>query len=110
MTVILRTEGLNKSYRLGGFGRARKIQALSDVNINVESDRPVAFVAVLFQLRDIVEAVMEPTARPLGAVGTVGSGVEGCGPVGGCFSVFVGSGFFLGFGFVPTRITVGSPT
>lgn len=46
MTVILRTEGLNKTYRLGGLGRAKKITALNDVNINVESDTPVIIAVV----------------------------------------------------------------
>jgi peptide/nickel transport system ATP-binding protein len=46
MTVILRTEGLNKTYRLGGFGHAKTIAALNDVNINVESDRPVIIAVV----------------------------------------------------------------
>ncbi|WDR06011.1 ABC transporter ATP-binding protein [Devosia rhodophyticola] len=46
MAVILRTEGLNKDYRLGGFGRAKIITALDDVNINVESDRPVIISVV----------------------------------------------------------------
>jgi ABC-type glutathione transport system ATPase component len=46
MTVILRTENLNKTYRLGGLGRARKITALNDVNINVESDTPVIVAVV----------------------------------------------------------------
>jgi len=46
MAVILRTEGLNKTYRLGGFGRSRKITALDDVNLNVESDRPVIISVV----------------------------------------------------------------
>jgi ABC-type glutathione transport system ATPase component len=46
MTVILRTESLNKTYRLGGFGRAKKITALNDVNINVESDKPVIISVV----------------------------------------------------------------
>jgi peptide/nickel transport system ATP-binding protein len=41
MTVILHTEGLNKVYRLGSVGRAREIRALSDINLNVESDTPV---------------------------------------------------------------------
>lgn len=41
MAVILRTEGLNKVYRLGGLGRSRRITALNDVNISVESDKPV---------------------------------------------------------------------
>jgi ABC-type glutathione transport system ATPase component len=46
MAVILRTEGLNKVYRLGGFGRAKTITALNDVNLNVESDRPVIISVV----------------------------------------------------------------
>lgn len=46
MAVILKTEGLNKVYRLGSFGRAKTIQALSDVNINVESDKPVIIAVV----------------------------------------------------------------
>ena len=46
MTVILRTQGLNKIYRLGTFGRSKKIEALSDVNIDVESDRPVIISVV----------------------------------------------------------------
>jgi ABC-type glutathione transport system ATPase component len=41
VTVVLRTENLNKVYRLGTFGRAKKIRALDNVNINVESDHPV---------------------------------------------------------------------
>lgn len=46
MTVILKTEGLNKVYRLGGFMRSRQIQALNDVNITVESDKPVVIAVV----------------------------------------------------------------
>ena len=46
MAVILRTEGLNKVYRLGSFARNRKIQALDDVNLNVESDNPVIITVV----------------------------------------------------------------
>jgi ABC-type oligopeptide transport system ATPase subunit len=46
MAVILRTEGLNKVYRLGSFTRSREIRALNDVNINVESDRPVIIAVV----------------------------------------------------------------
>jgi peptide/nickel transport system ATP-binding protein len=41
MAVILKTEGLNKVYRLGSFSRNREIRALDDVNITVESDTPV---------------------------------------------------------------------
>ena len=46
MTVILRTEGLNKVYRQGGFVRSRQVKALNDVNITVESDRPVVIAVV----------------------------------------------------------------
>ena len=46
MTFILKTEGLNKEYRLGSFVRSRKIQALNDVNITVESDKPVVIAVV----------------------------------------------------------------
>jgi len=41
MAVILKTEGLNKVYRLGSFTRSREIKALNDINIHVESDKPV---------------------------------------------------------------------
>lgn len=41
MAVILKTQGLNKVYRLGTLGRSREIRALNDVSITVESDVPV---------------------------------------------------------------------
>ncbi len=46
MTAILKTEGLNKTYRLGGLTRARRIRALNDVNITVEGDKPVVVAVV----------------------------------------------------------------
>ena len=46
MAVILRTEGLNKVYRLGSFLRATRIQALDDVNISIEGDNPLIFAVV----------------------------------------------------------------
>lgn len=46
MTVILKTEGLNKVYRLGGFVQNKQIHALRDVNITVESDKPVVIAVV----------------------------------------------------------------
>lgn len=46
MTVILRTEGLNKVYRLGGLTRSKQIRALDNVNINIESDKPVIISVV----------------------------------------------------------------
>ena len=46
MTVILKTEGLNKVYRQGGLVRSRRVMALNDVNITVESDKPVVIAVV----------------------------------------------------------------
>jgi peptide/nickel transport system ATP-binding protein len=46
MAVILKTEGLNKTYRLGSFFRATRIQALDNVNITVESEKPVIIAVV----------------------------------------------------------------
>ena len=39
--TILKTEGLNKVYALGGVIRRLKINALDDVNLEVKSDQPV---------------------------------------------------------------------
>jgi peptide/nickel transport system ATP-binding protein len=41
MTTVLKTENLNKTYRLGGFINSVKINALDEVNLTVESDEPV---------------------------------------------------------------------
>lgn len=46
MAVILRTEHLNKTYRLGSLTRNRQIRALHDVNLNIESDTPVIISVV----------------------------------------------------------------
>ncbi len=46
MAVILKTDGLNKVYRLGSFTRNTQIRALNDVNILVESDQPVIISVV----------------------------------------------------------------
>jgi peptide/nickel transport system ATP-binding protein len=46
VTVILRTEGLNKVFRQGGLLRSRTVKALDDVNITVESDKPVVIAVV----------------------------------------------------------------
>ncbi|WDQ97945.1 ATP-binding cassette domain-containing protein [Devosia sp. J2-20] len=46
MAVILRTEGLNKVYRLGSLTRNKQIRALHDVNLNIESDEP-AIISVV---------------------------------------------------------------
>jgi len=41
MKTILKTEGLNKEYQLGGFPHSVTIKALNNVNIAVETDQPV---------------------------------------------------------------------
>lgn len=46
MSIILKTEGLNKVYRSGGIVGSRQIHALRDVNITVESDKPVVIAVV----------------------------------------------------------------
>lgn len=46
MAVILRTEQLNKVYRLGSLARHREIRALDNVNLDIESDQPVIVAVV----------------------------------------------------------------
>ncbi|MBF0679319.1 MAG: ABC transporter ATP-binding protein [Devosia sp.] len=46
MTFILKTEALNKVYRRGGIVGGKNIHALNDVNITVESDKPVVIAVV----------------------------------------------------------------
>jgi peptide/nickel transport system ATP-binding protein len=46
MTTILKTENLNKLYKLGGLGRSREIQALNNINLNIQSDQPVIISVV----------------------------------------------------------------
>lgn len=46
MRTILKAEGLNKEYQLGGFPRSVSIKALNNVNIAVESDEPVIISVV----------------------------------------------------------------
>jgi peptide/nickel transport system ATP-binding protein len=46
MQTILKTEGLNKIYRLGSFSRNKEIRALNDVNLTIESDQPVIISVV----------------------------------------------------------------
>ena len=41
MTVVLKTVNLTKAYHLGGFINRVKINALDEVNLTVESDKPV---------------------------------------------------------------------
>jgi peptide/nickel transport system ATP-binding protein len=45
-TTILRAEGLNKEYHLGGFPRGVTVKALDNINLAVESDQPVIISVV----------------------------------------------------------------
>src|SRR5207244_12315005 len=46
MKTMLKTEGLNKEYQLGGFPHNVSIKALHNINITVESDEPVIISVV----------------------------------------------------------------
>lgn len=46
MATILKTENLNKVYRLGSFTSNRQVQALNNINLNIESDQPVIISVV----------------------------------------------------------------
>ena len=46
MSMILQTQGLNKVYRLGSLFRSTRVDALRDVNLTVQSDRPVIIAVV----------------------------------------------------------------
>ena len=41
MKTVLKTENLNKVYKLGGFLKKVRINALDDINLNIKSDKPV---------------------------------------------------------------------
>ena len=68
MTIILRTERLNKAFRLGTIGRSGLVPALSDVSISVESERPVVISVVgesgsgKTTLAKILLRLVEPTS------------------------------------------------
>lgn len=68
MKTILKTEHLNKVYRLGSFSRHVHINALKDVNLSIESDEPV-IVSVVGEsgsgkttLAKIILRLVEPTS------------------------------------------------
>jgi peptide/nickel transport system ATP-binding protein len=46
MATILKTENLNKVYRLGSFTSNRQVRALNNINLNIESDQPVIISVV----------------------------------------------------------------
>lgn len=68
MKTILRTEHLNKVYRLGSFPRNVNITALKDVNLAIESDEPVIISVVgesgsgKTTLARVILRLVEPTS------------------------------------------------
>lgn len=68
MDTIIRTEGLNKEFVLGGFPRSIKIKALNDVNITVASQEP-AIISVVGEsgsgkttLAKVILRLVQPTS------------------------------------------------
>jgi peptide/nickel transport system ATP-binding protein len=68
MDTIIKTEGLNKEYILGGFPRSIKIKALNDVNITVASQEP-AIISVVGEsgsgkttLAKVILRLVQPTS------------------------------------------------
>ena len=82
MTTILKTQGLNKVYQLGSFPRNIKVQALNDVNLTIESDKPVIVSLVgesgsgKTTLAKVILRLVQPSS---GAVTVAGHTVAGKG-------------------------------
>jgi peptide/nickel transport system ATP-binding protein len=68
MKTILKTERLNKVYQLGNFPRNVSVNALNDVNLNIESDEPVIISVVgesgsgKTTLARVILRLVEPTS------------------------------------------------
>ena len=68
MDTIIRTEGLNKEFTLGGFPRSIQIKALNDVNITVAGREPVIISIVgesgsgKTTLAKVILRLLEPTS------------------------------------------------
>ena len=68
MTTVLKTEGLNKVYTLGGIVTRTRINALDDVNLDIKSDRPVIISLVgesgsgKTTLAKVILRLVEPTS------------------------------------------------
>jgi ABC-type oligopeptide transport system ATPase subunit len=80
MTTILKTEGLNKEYRLGSFPRTVIIRALNNINLSVESDEPV-IVSIVGEsgsgkttLAKVILRLVEPTSGKVTIAGQVVAG------------------------------------
>jgi ABC-type oligopeptide transport system ATPase subunit len=68
MDTILKTEGLNKEFILGGFPRSIKLMALNDVNITVASPEP-AIISIVGEsgsgkttLAKVILRLLQPTS------------------------------------------------
>ncbi|MEI7846221.1 MAG: ABC transporter ATP-binding protein [Chloroflexota bacterium] len=82
MNTIIKTDGLNKEYVLGGFPRNIKIKALNNVNIAVQSDKP-AIISIVGEsgsgkttLAKVILRLVQPTS---GNVTVAGNQVAGKG-------------------------------
>ncbi|MCB0042479.1 MAG: ABC transporter ATP-binding protein [Caldilinea sp.] len=82
MNTILKTQGLNKVYSLGSFPRTIKVQALDDINLDIESDQPVIVSLVgesgsgKTTLAKVILRLVQPSS---GAVTVAGHTVAGKG-------------------------------
>lgn len=82
MKTVIKTEGLNKEYILGGFPRSIKINALNDINLSIESNQP-AIISVVGEsgsgkttLAKVILRLIQPTS---GNVIVAGHQVAGSG-------------------------------
>src|SRR5579859_4261370 len=84
MQTILKTEGLNKVYQLGSFMRKTTIHALNNVNLCVQSDKPVIISLVgesgsgKTTLAKTILRLSEPTSGQVSVAGhlVAGAGVK----------------------------------
>lgn len=80
MTTILKTENLNKVYQLGSFPRTVTIKALNNINLNVESDKPVIISVVgesgsgKTTLAKVILRLVQPTSGDVTIAGQVVAG------------------------------------
>ena len=80
MTTILKTESLNKVYQLGSFPRTVTIKALNNINLTVESDKPVIISVVgesgsgKTTLAKVILRLVQPTSGDVKVAGHVVAG------------------------------------
>src|SRR4051794_9450830 len=80
MTTVLKTENLNKEYQMGSFPLNVTIKALDNVNLAVESDKPVIFSIVgesgsgKTTLAKVILRLVQPTSGSVTIAGQVVAG------------------------------------